>query len=189
MKDMSIFAVSRALKKTGGGRRSDPSPPTTAPAGLRPPRLSPPLLNASGKIHTSLWWLLHLRCPHTRVVCVCVWGGLRADACSMSVFSFRRLQCVRRYVRLLNASCPTISLIRPPLLLLLPPRLPSHTHTLPRARHTHAAMNPAQASVGKETSYSICSSILFFLSLPSFLLSDLLPSSSLQPSLLTHSIP
>lgn len=103
-----------------------------------------PLPNASGKILTSLWWLPHLRCPHTRVVCV--WGGLRADARSMSVFSFSWLRCVHRDVRQLNVSCPTISLICPPLLLLPPPPLPSqaHTHTHPRARHTHAEMYPAR---------------------------------------------
>lgn len=149
MKDMSIFGVSRAQKKTAGSRQSDPSPPTTAPAGLRPPRLSPPLPNASGKIHTSLWRLLHPRCPHTRVVCVCVWGGLSADACSMSVFSFRRLQCVRRDVRLLNASCPTISLIRPPLLLLLP-RLPSHTHTHAPPCASHTRRDEASSGVSRQ---------------------------------------
>ncbi len=42
----------------------------------------------------------------------------------------------------------------------------THTHTHPCARHTHAKMYPARASVGKKTSYSIClffsSSILLF---------------------------
>lgn len=56
---------------------------------------------------------------------VCAWGGLRVVA-----FSFGR--CAYADVRLLNASCPTIALIRRPLLL---PRLPSHAHTPPCASH------------------------------------------------------
>lgn len=72
---------------------------------------------------------------------VCAWGGLRVVA-----FSFGR--CAYADVRLLNASCPTIALIRRPLLL---PRLPSHAHTPPCAsllrRHELKPKRPSVASV------------------------------------------
>ncbi len=140
-----------------------------------------PLSNASGKIQTSLWWLPHLRCPHTRVVCV--WGGLCPDARSMSVFSFSRLRCVRRDVRQLNASCPTISLIRPPL-LLLPRRLPSQAHT----QHTTLCTSHSCRDV-TSSGISRLKAIASVFSLVLYTFFFALWSPSLQPSLLTHSVP
>ncbi len=140
-----------------------------------------PLPNASGKIQTSLWWLPHLRCPHTRVVCV--WGGLCADARSMSVFSFSRLRCVRRDVRQLNASCPTISLIRPPL-LLLPRRLPSQAHT----QHTTPCTSHSCRDV-TSSGVSRLKAIASVFSLVLYTFFFALWSPSLQPSLLTHPVP
>lgn len=83
IKDLSIFGISRALKKTeggggGGSWRFDPSPPTTAPAGLWPPRLSFPRTKHFWKYqHLPLVVASSALSPHTRGVC----GGWAACRC------------------------------------------------------------------------------------------------------------
>ncbi len=70
MKDMSIFGVSRALKKTNAsGQLFDSSPPT--PAGPWPPRLSSPLTKRFWKDpNLPLVVASSALSPHTRGVCV-----------------------------------------------------------------------------------------------------------------------